>query len=143
MLVAGAAVVWRRTAAWAAAALTAYYTLVVVLLMDGRTVLRHHNEFIAWSLPQAGPYNPTPVVYGEHLYVEDRAADGHSAVAVWYTPWTGTRYVWNPHGAFGPRADGNLSLAEGTGISYMVCLGEYGSRTVLWNTCSNPVADRA
>jgi hypothetical protein len=83
------------------------------------------------------------VSYGEHLFVEDRAADGHSAVAVWYTPWTGTRYVWNPHGAFGARVDGNLSLAEGTGLSYMVCLGEYGSRTVLWNTCSNPVADRA
>ena len=58
-------------------------------------------------------------------------------------PWTGTRYVWNPHGAFGSRVDGNLSLAEGTGISYMACLGEYGSRTVLWNTCSSPVADRA
>jgi hypothetical protein len=83
------------------------------------------------------------VSYGEHLYVEDRAADGHSAVAVWYTPSTGTRYVWNARGAFGPRVDGNLSLPEGTGISYMVCLGEYGSRTVLWNTCSNPVSDRA
>lgn len=23
------------------------------------------NEFIAWSLPQAGPYHPTPVVVGE------------------------------------------------------------------------------
>lgn len=83
------------------------------------------------------------VSYGEQLYVEDRAADGHSAVGVWYTPWTGTRYVWNPHGAFSPRVDGNLSLPEGTAIAYMACLGEYGSRTVLWNTCSSPVTDRA
>jgi outer membrane protein assembly factor BamB len=27
------------------------------------------NEFIAWSLPQIGPYHPTPVVVGETLYV--------------------------------------------------------------------------
>jgi uncharacterized membrane protein YphA (DoxX/SURF4 family) len=49
MLVAGAAVEWRRTAAWGAAALTAYHTLVVVILMDGRVVLRHYAEFIAYS----------------------------------------------------------------------------------------------
>ena len=26
------------------------------------------SEFIAWYLPQAGPYNPTPVVYGDYYY---------------------------------------------------------------------------
>ena len=45
MLVAGAAVEWRRTAAWGAAALTAYYALVVVILMNGRVVLAHYAEF--------------------------------------------------------------------------------------------------
>jgi uncharacterized membrane protein len=49
MLVAGAAVEWRRTAAWGAAALTAYYALVVVVLMDGRVVIAHYAEFIAYS----------------------------------------------------------------------------------------------
>ncbi len=49
ILVAGAAVAWRRTVAWGAAALTAYYALVVVVLMDGRVVLRHYAEFIAYS----------------------------------------------------------------------------------------------
>jgi uncharacterized membrane protein YphA (DoxX/SURF4 family) len=49
MLVAGAAVEWRRTTAWGAAALTAYYTLIVVILMDGRVVLAHYAEFIAYS----------------------------------------------------------------------------------------------
>jgi uncharacterized membrane protein YphA (DoxX/SURF4 family) len=44
MLVAGAAVEWRRTAAWGAAALTAYYALIVVILMNG-----HYAEFIAYS----------------------------------------------------------------------------------------------
>lgn len=27
------------------------------------------NDFIAWSMMRGGPYMPTPVVYGEHLYV--------------------------------------------------------------------------
>jgi uncharacterized membrane protein YphA (DoxX/SURF4 family) len=49
MLVAGAAVEWRGTVAWGAAALTAYYSLLVVLLMDGRVVLRHHAEYLAYS----------------------------------------------------------------------------------------------
>jgi outer membrane protein assembly factor BamB len=26
------------------------------------------NEYVAWYLPQAGPYNPTPVVYGDYYY---------------------------------------------------------------------------
>jgi uncharacterized membrane protein len=49
MFVAGAALEWRRTRAWAAAAVTAYYTLIVVVLMDGRVVLAHYREFIAYS----------------------------------------------------------------------------------------------
>jgi uncharacterized membrane protein YphA (DoxX/SURF4 family) len=49
MLVAGAAVEWRRTTAWGAAALTTYYTLIVVIVMNGRVVLAHFAEFIAYS----------------------------------------------------------------------------------------------
>ncbi len=49
MLVAGAAVEWRRTAAWGAGALAAYYALVVVVLMNGRIVLTHHAEYGAYS----------------------------------------------------------------------------------------------
>ena len=41
MLVAGAAVEWRRTLPWAAAAITAYWLLVVVILMNGRVWLAH------------------------------------------------------------------------------------------------------
>jgi outer membrane protein assembly factor BamB len=26
------------------------------------------NQFIAWYLPQGGPYNPSPIVYGDHYY---------------------------------------------------------------------------
>ncbi|WP_168171206.1 DoxX family membrane protein [Rhodanobacter sp. B04] len=45
MLVAGAAIEWRRTVAWGAAALTAYYALIVVILMNGRVVLAHYAEY--------------------------------------------------------------------------------------------------
>ena len=48
MLVAGAAVEWRRTAARGAAALTAYFALVVVVLMNGRVVLAHYAEYGAY-----------------------------------------------------------------------------------------------
>jgi uncharacterized membrane protein YphA (DoxX/SURF4 family) len=49
MLVGGVAIVWRRTTAWGAAALTAYYTLIVVIVMDGRVILAHYREFLAYS----------------------------------------------------------------------------------------------
>jgi uncharacterized membrane protein YphA (DoxX/SURF4 family) len=49
LLVAGAAVEWRRTVAWAAGALTVYYGLFVVILMDGPLALRHAHEFLAYS----------------------------------------------------------------------------------------------
>jgi len=49
MFVAGAAVEWRRTAAWGAAVLTAYYALIVVILMDGRVLLAHYAEFGTYS----------------------------------------------------------------------------------------------
>lgn len=37
------------TAAWDAAALAGYYALIVIILMDGRVVLAHYAEFIAYS----------------------------------------------------------------------------------------------
>jgi uncharacterized membrane protein len=49
MLVAGAAVLWRRTVIWGAAALTVYYTVVVVVLMQGRVIVRNYTEFMAYS----------------------------------------------------------------------------------------------
>ncbi len=49
MLVAGAAVQWRRTAAWGAGALAAYYALVVVVLMYGRLLPAHYAEFGTYS----------------------------------------------------------------------------------------------
>lgn len=83
------------------------------------------------------------VSYGEHLHVDDRLADGHSAVAVyWLEGGTGPFHVWNPNGN-GSSVDHNLELAEGSWIYYYVCLGEYGLRMVLTSTCSSGVTDYA
>ena len=49
MVVAGAGVQWRRTAAWSAAALTVYYTLIVVILMNGRLLLTDYAEYGTYS----------------------------------------------------------------------------------------------
>jgi uncharacterized membrane protein len=49
LLIAGAAMEWRHTVAWAAGVLTAYYTLAVVILMDGRVILRNATVFMAYS----------------------------------------------------------------------------------------------
>lgn len=49
MFVAGAAVEWRRTAAWAGAALAVYYALIVTVLMYGRLALVHYAEFGVYS----------------------------------------------------------------------------------------------
>jgi uncharacterized membrane protein YphA (DoxX/SURF4 family) len=49
MLVAGAAVEWRRTATWGAAALTAYFALVVVILMNGPGLVAHLAVYGSYS----------------------------------------------------------------------------------------------
>jgi uncharacterized membrane protein YphA (DoxX/SURF4 family) len=49
MLAAGAAVEWRRTAAWGAGALAAYYAVVVVILMNGRVVILNPTTYVAYS----------------------------------------------------------------------------------------------
>jgi uncharacterized membrane protein len=49
MVVAAAAVEWRRTAAWGAAALTVYYTLFVVILMNGRLLLTDYAVYVTYE----------------------------------------------------------------------------------------------
>src|ERR1700677_3582634 len=46
MLVAAAAINWRRTAPWAAGALTIYYALFVVILMNGRLLLSDYAVYV-------------------------------------------------------------------------------------------------
>jgi uncharacterized membrane protein len=49
MVLAAAAVEWRRTAAWGAAALTVYYALFVVTLMDGRVLLTQYAVYVTYE----------------------------------------------------------------------------------------------
>jgi hypothetical protein len=49
MVVAAAAVEWRRTEAWGAAALTVYYALFVVILMNGRLLLTDYAVFVTYE----------------------------------------------------------------------------------------------
>jgi uncharacterized membrane protein len=49
MVVGGAAVAWRRTAAWAGAALAGYFGVIVVVLMYGRLALGHPSDFGIYS----------------------------------------------------------------------------------------------
>jgi uncharacterized membrane protein YphA (DoxX/SURF4 family) len=72
MLVAGAAVQWRRTAAWGAAALTAYYTFIVVILMNGRVVLAHYAEFGSYSgvAEQLAIATGALIIYGANARID-------------------------------------------------------------------------
>jgi uncharacterized membrane protein YphA (DoxX/SURF4 family) len=49
LLIAGAAALWRRTAARGAAALAAYFALVVALVMNGRVLIAHPAEYGAYD----------------------------------------------------------------------------------------------
>jgi len=83
------------------------------------------------------------VSYGEHLFVSDRAADGHSSVVqYWLEGGTGPFLLWNS-GGNGTSVDHNLELAEGSWIFYRVCVGEYGIRDVWTSTCGAGVTDYA
>jgi len=45
VLAGGAAMLWRRTAAWGSVAVTTYFALVFVVLMDGRLFLAHYAQY--------------------------------------------------------------------------------------------------
>jgi uncharacterized membrane protein YphA (DoxX/SURF4 family) len=76
MLGAGAAVEWRRTAAWGAAALTAYYTIVVVVVMNARLVVAHYAAFGSYSnvAEQLAIAAGGLIVYAAHAKIDAAAA---------------------------------------------------------------------
>src|ERR1700722_15845322 len=49
MVIAAAAIEWRRTAAWGAAALTVYYTLFVVILINGRVWFTDYAVYVTYE----------------------------------------------------------------------------------------------
>lgn len=48
VLLAGLAIMWRRTTAWSAAVLTIYFTVIVCLLENGRVIVAHLAEYGAF-----------------------------------------------------------------------------------------------
>ncbi|MFZ0523240.1 MAG: hypothetical protein WAL95_19575 [Candidatus Acidiferrales bacterium] len=49
IVVAAAAIEWRRTVAWGAAALAVYYTVFVVVLMNGRVLLTDYAVYVTYE----------------------------------------------------------------------------------------------
>ncbi len=66
----------------------------------------------------------------EILSVYDARPDGHSAVIrVWYGSGS-ERRCWNHEGA-GNNVNCDDNVAEGTRVKWRLCIGEYGTRTIL------------
>jgi len=83
MFVAGVAVEWRRTTARAAAALTAYFALIVVLVMNGRILIAHYEQF--------GPYESLAIqlsIAAGGLIVFAASADIDAGLASRLTRWS-------------------------------------------------------
>jgi hypothetical protein len=68
---------------------------------------------------------------GDIVYVQDVAADGHSAVAQVCAPSncsTVAEYLWNPDGNGTIRhKQYGTAIPEGTTVYYRPCIGEYNS----------------
>jgi outer membrane protein assembly factor BamB len=82
------------------------------------------SESVAWSMPRGGPYIPTPVIYGDHLYV--LAITG---VLTSYDVRTGQRIYQQRVGMGGSfsaspvAADGKLYISSEDGDVYVVKAG--------------------
>ncbi|MGH3756524.1 hypothetical protein [Actinophytocola sp.] len=115
--------------------------LVGALLLAGGATASADSERCTSGSGCAG--RVTFASYGEVFKVSDQAGDGHSAVALYWLPdGTGPHLVWNPNGN-GTTVTANLEFAEGSWVTYRACLGEYGPREVLQNTCGATITDTA
>lgn len=93
------------------------------------------------GVPSAGGVNhATFLSYGEHLYNCDDTADGHHAVVQWVDAKDpDTVHTRHNYKGKGSCQDINLSLPEGSRITYVSCVGE-GSW--IYN-CGDIMVDRA
>ncbi|MCD9145708.1 hypothetical protein [Streptomyces albireticuli] len=74
---------------------------------------------------------------GDHMLIWDNKADHHSVVVTGQRSDGRPLELWNHSGSDGDgKVDHNLNLPENGWIRYKVCLGEYGTKDVLENTCS-------
>ena len=135
MILAGAALAWRRTAAWGAGALAAYYGLVVVALMNGRVALTHPTTYVAWSsgAEQLAIAAGALIVYAQSARIDPALAArltrvGQLAFGVCALVFGGAHFVylsftipfvpkWLPPGqAFWAYATGVCHIAAGIAI---------------------------
>jgi outer membrane protein assembly factor BamB len=91
-----------------------------ISLKEGQT----SNEHIAWSNPRGGPYTPTPVIYGELMYVLS-----NQGVLATYQAKTGDRVYQQRLGSGGSYSaspvagDGKIYLSSEDGDVYVVKAG--------------------
>lgn len=92
-----------------------------ISLKDGK----ESNEFIAWSKKRGGPYMPTPVVYGDHLYT-----CSNQGVLTAYNAKTGERIYQERLGGKGGAftaspiaSDGKIYLSSEDGDVFVVKAG--------------------
>jgi outer membrane protein assembly factor BamB len=81
------------------------------------------NEFIAWGTMRGGPYMPTPIVYGPHLYVCSNAGvvtcyEAATGKQVYRERIGGTSYTASP-----VAADGRLYFVSEQGEVRVVKAG--------------------
>jgi uncharacterized membrane protein len=72
MLLAGAAIEWRRTVTGAAAALAIYFGLIVTILMDGREVVANYSEYGTYSsvASQVAVAAGALIIYAAHARID-------------------------------------------------------------------------
>ena len=92
-----------------------------ISLKDGK----ESNEFIVWSKKRGGPYMPTPVVYGDHLYTVS-----NQGVFTAYNAKTGERVYQERLGGKGGAftaspiaSDGKIYLSSEDGDVFVVKAG--------------------
>jgi len=91
-----------------------------ISLKDGET----RNEFVAWGTLRGGPYMPTPIAYGSHLYVCSNAGvvtcyEAATGKQVYRERIGGTSYTASP-----VAADGRLYFVSEQGEVRVVKAGE-------------------
>lgn len=100
-----------------ALALTVGFAGVAAASADGGTVTNPTGGAQTWFK-----------AYGEHLWVKDSKADGHSAVGLFYVPAVSS-YVYGNWvtGGNGTTVDYNYDLPENKDVYYKSCVGESGT----------------
>jgi outer membrane protein assembly factor BamB len=91
-----------------------------ITLKEGQT----SSEYIAWSSPRGGPYTPTPVIYGDFMYVVN-----NQGVLSAYNAKTGQRIYQQRLGSGGSysaspvASDGKIYCTSEDGEVYVVKAG--------------------